>query len=521
MAQDVSAAWTAEERDSVRNIAHNLQVSWKKETTLGNRTFTIGVSLISGNDVIGINPGAIGSPANYKYFDESDYIMGLSWERSLNLPMGGLSVGFAEADLDNTTDRYTPRYLGGTEELFTAILPRRPMIINAGFEVDGIDQTIPQFSGVLNRSPKVFKRNSRAELSASDYVDFFSNRYLDQELMFTGLRTDEVYEQLLISSGLSTAQYSLDTGINVIPFGAFDVGTKYSKIFHELAEAENGQFYQDEEGKFRFENRQHYDSSPHTDVQRVITTGQVIDYELPDEDHIINVVEVKSTEMRKQPAQTIMNYTLPNTILPGETLELFFNYENYILEVTTPTAGGSDSYWLANSNEDGTGTDYTSSVSLVSIDNFAQASKLIFKNNASNNVVLTKVVISGRPVKDVNDIYVRLQDDSSVTAYEERPLLLDNKYIQNEFWANSYAQVILNDYSDPENIIRLTIRAIPELQLGDLISWQGRYWRTYGIKTKLDPSYGFVQELQLVQRTPTSYFRIGISTIGGDDVISP
>lgn len=520
MAQDVTAAWTAEERDSVRNIAHNLQVSWKKESSLGNRTFTIGVSLIGGDDVIGINPGAIGSPGNYTYFDESDYVMGLSWERSLNLPTGGLSVGFAEADLDNTSRRFTPDYMGGDSELYTAILPRRPYIINAGFNFDGVDQTIPQFTGVLKTSPRIDVRGGQAELAGADYVDFFSNRYLDQEVMFTGQTTDQVYETLLQSMGLSTAQYNLDPGINVIPFGLFEKGTRYSNIFHDLAFAENGQFYQDEYGIFRFNNRQHWDSSPFTEVQRVITTAQVLNAELFDEDHIINVVEVKSNEIAKQPQQPIVNYTIPLIFTIGETKELFVSFDDPVLEVITPSIGG-DSYWLANNLEDGTGTDYTSSLQLIDIDVFAKAAKLTFRNNAAVNIFLTNLVLEGRPAKKIAEVYVRQQDDSSVTAYEERPLTIENPYIQNQYWASSYAQMILNDYAEPENLQRITIRAVPELQLGDLISWQGRYWRVYGIKSKLDPSNGFIQELLIVQRTITSYFRIGISTIGGTDEIAP
>ena len=62
--QVVDSAWTAEAHDSVRKIAHNLLVSWKKEDTLSSQTFTIGSSTIGGDDVIGANPGAIGSPGS-------------------------------------------------------------------------------------------------------------------------------------------------------------------------------------------------------------------------------------------------------------------------------------------------------------------------------------------------------------------------------------------------------------------------------------------------------------------------
>src|ERR1044072_3108857 len=107
--QSVSAAFTAEEHDSVRTIAQILQVSWKKFSTLTNRLFTIGTSTIGGNDLIGVTPGAVGSPGNYRYFDESAYVTQLAWKRNLNIPAGGLAKALGEAHLDNTSGRFTPQ----------------------------------------------------------------------------------------------------------------------------------------------------------------------------------------------------------------------------------------------------------------------------------------------------------------------------------------------------------------------------------------------------------------------------
>lgn len=509
--QTVSSAFTAEETDSVRNVEHNLLVSWKKDTTIGGRTFTIGVSTIGGSGVIGINPGAVGSPGLYRYFDETDYVTYLAWEHGLNMPLGGLAKkSMAEAQLENTSGRFTPRYMGGVSELFTAMLPRRPFIINAGFEVEGIDYTIPQFSGILTRQPEVDTRNRSVKLVGADYTDFFENRYLDQEVMFTGLRSDEVYEDLLQSMGLSTSQYVLDPGINIIPFGLFEKGTRYSGIFDQIAQAENGHFYQDEEGIYRFENRQHWDSSPHNSVSRIVLTGQVLEAEAPSSDHIINVVEVKSQPRAKQPRQLLFTLSTPIEFAAGERQEIFVDFDDPVLEVDTINIE-------SNSESDGSGT--AGNIYLADYDVFAKAAKLIFKTTSAG--YLTKLEVFGRPARVVKELYYRAQDDSSVTAYEERPLVIENNYVQSDSWANSLAQMLLADYSTPENLQKITIRAIPSLQRGDLISWQGRQWRIFDIKTELSVSSGFIQELTMLQRTPVSYFRIGISTIGGSDKIAP
>lgn len=520
--QSVNAAFTAEERDTTRKIAQSVQVSWHKQSTLGSRTFTIGTSLIGGNDIIGINPGAIGSPGNYRYFDESAYALSMSWERGYSMPTGGLTKALAEVRLDNNSGRFTPRYMGGNSELYTAILPSRPVIINAGFNF-GVDQTVPQFAGIITEQPQLDMRNRQLRIRAGDYVDFFQNRYLDKQVMFTAQRTDQVIQTLFTNLGMNTAQYDLDYGINNIPFGLFEPGTRYSDIINQLVEAENGHLYQDESGIFKFENRQHWDSIPYTQVQRIISTSQVVQAESPNTDHLINVVEINASIRQKQPAQTIFSLPSLSTIaVPASgDLEQFFEFQDPILQLTDPTNGGATSYFTANSASDGSGTDMTSSISVKNVGTFAKAVKYRFHNSSTSIVYITQLVLSGRPALHVSDLYYREKDDSSVTAYQEQPLRINNDYIQNVSWAASYSRMILNDFSDIEKLQTITIRAIPELQLGDLVSWQGRYWRIFDIKATLDPSAGFLQELTLLQRTIKSYFRIGISTIGGSDMIAP
>lgn len=520
--QSVSAAFTAEEKDPVRKIVQNTQVSWKKFSTLGNRTFTIGVSTIGGNDIIGINPGTVGSPGNYRYFDESSYVTGLSWERGFNLPTGGLTKALAQIDLDNTSGRFTPRYMGGNSELYTAQGLRAPVIINAGFNY-GVDITIPQFAGLITEQPEIDMREKTVRIRAADYIDYFQNKYLDQQVMFTAQRTDQVLSTLFSRLGMNTAQYDLDYGINIVPFGLFDSGTRYADIIHQLVEAENGNFYQDESGIFKFENRQHWDASPYNAVQKLILTGQVIQAQSPNDDHLINVVEIRSPIRQKQPFQTI--FSLPSlsyiTVPANGQVEQFFEFLDPVLQLVDPASDSTNSYYVANSANDGSGTDLTSNISVRNVGSFARAVKLRFYNNSSSIAYITQLVLGGRIAKHTTDLYYREKDDSSVTAYQERVLQINNDYIQNDTWAASYARMILNDFSDVEKLQKITIRAIPELQPGDLISWQGRYWRIFDIKSTLDPSAGFIQELMLLQRTITTYFRIGISTIGGTDKISP
>lgn len=512
--QAVNATFTAESRDRTRKIAASEFVSWKKSFNPNITFFQIGVSSIGGTDIIGSANAGDPLPEwlQYQFFDESEYIMALDYERTLRMPVGGLAKALADGLMDNTSGRFTPNYAGGNSELATAVVPRRPVQISAGFNYSGIDHLLPQFVGLFTKQPEIDLRRRQMRWQAADFVDFLSNRYVDQTSMFTGQRTDQVLETLLAGQGLGTAQYQLDFGLNTIPFGLFETGTKLGDIINDLVEAEMGHFYQDEMGVLRFENRQHWGNAPHTTVQTIIYTADVIDAKVPDEDHLINVVEVKSKVRAKQPRQLLFKLGSPIDVISGEDKQVFVNFDDPVIQAEDPVV-------IANTDSDGSGSSL--SVTLRSSDVFAHAAKYVI--SVSGTGYITDLQIWGRPARVVEEINYRQQDDSSVTAFEERRLTIDNNYIQSRSLAETMALRILEDFSEIENIQQITIRAKPQLQLGDLISWQGRYWITYGIKTIIDPSYGFVQELDLLQRTVTAseYFTIGASTIGGDDIIAP
>lgn len=527
--QSVVDAFSVEEVDATRKIAESVSFAWKKSFNASIRLFTIGVSRIGGTDLIAGTAGANTNWTRYQYTDESTNILSLNYERGLNLPEGGLTKGLADVRLDNTSNRYSPRYAGGNAEIFTAVgLPSRPFVINAGFNYGGIDNMIPQFVGVTSKAPRIDTRSRVADFAGEDFIGYIQATDVSNTSMFTSERTDVLIANALSTLGFSTAQYDLDVGVNNVNFGLFESGLKWGDYIDELVKAENGHFYQDETGVLKFENRQHWAQYPYFNVQRIITTSQVINQVLPNDDHIINAVEVKASPRQVLDTEVIWQLTQYAgsgvVTLPVGDTEVWASYNDPVFEVDTPVKNGTvgqTSFYVANALADGTGSDVTSSVNLKSITNFAQSSKLTFTNTSSVEIYLIALDIWGRPARKTGDIYYKEKVDSSVTAYGERLLPITNDYIQDASWAQSLAGLILADFARPENLTTLTIRAIPELQLGDLVSWQGHYWRIYDINTQLDPSVGFVQDLKMVQRSIVSYFRIGVSRIAGSDKISP
>lgn len=497
-----------------RQITQSTLISWKKDFAAGITAFTIGTSLIGGRDIIGSPTEQVYAAwSKYKYFDESPYVLALAWERRLQMPLGGLSIAAAHIKLDNTSGRFLPDYMHGNSELYTAILPRRPIIINAGFHYSGIDNNYPAFVGVLDKSPQIDVKNRQLDLSALDFMSYLDNKRADNATVYTGQRFDQIFDDILHNKlGIATSQYELDQGTQVYAYAGIEANDKWSNLINSLAQSELAHIFQDESGKIKFWNKYKWNLAPYNFNSTIIYTADVLEAGSPDEDHIINVVNVSSTPYTKATGNL---YTLATAVtLQTGNNEVWIDFTNPVIAVT------SQSY-TANSSSDGTGTNDTGSVSIKNSSIFNRTAKYTFTNSTGRVSYLTVFTVTGRYASPGTTINRHYEDDSSVTAYEEHILSVDNNYIQTENDASNYANYILSQLSEPENIITLTIRAKPTLKNGDLISWQGQSWRIYAIEAKIDSSAGYLQDLTLVKRTVVDYFTIGISLIGGLSLIAP
>lgn len=513
IASDAATLANLAEED-VRRIAASLQVSWKKDFRSGITVFTIGVSTIGGSDIIGGTVPSISAWNKYLYYDESDYLLSLDWEQQLNIPMGGLSIGLASALLENTSGRFLPEYMGGDSELFTAVLTRRPFIINAGFESAGVGLYEPQFVGELSRNPQVSVTSKTAQLQGEDFITFLKNKRVDDTTMFTGQTSTQIMESILTNSfGLSTAQFNLEQGLNQIPFSMIESGSSFYDYFNSLAQAELGQFFQDENGILRFWNRQHWNTEPNDNPMLVLSTAEVIESDSTDYDHIINVVEVKANPLKKQ---TTTIFTLQSSIelSPGSN-EFFIDFDNPVLAASTPSH-------TANTQSDGSGSNVTGSVVLTNRYVFSRSAKYTYNNTTGATAYITALTVSGRwaiPQYEggINRI---IQDDSSVTAYDERRITVENDYIQTDTWARGFGQMVLNQYAEPENLQEIVIRAKPTLHVGDIITWRSINWVVFSISNYISKETGYTQKLKLLRKGTETYFTIGISSIGGPDLIA-
>lgn len=247
-----------------RPVRAGAGISWLK-TYAGADWFSIGISTIGGNDVIKGTGSVVSEADNYAYYDESDYLMSLEYDRWFEEPVFSISRGLCDIILDNNDDRFTP---GVDATIGDYIKPRRPLRAYAGFKIAGVDIMPQIFVGTIVEFPKVDNQAKTATIHAIDFTEVLWNMTVEQNALFENKRTDELIEELLTTNvGLSIGQYLLDTGTVTIPFAFFEKGQKIGDIISKLCEAEQATFYVDEHGIFHFEIRTHWNNLPHTNMK--------------------------------------------------------------------------------------------------------------------------------------------------------------------------------------------------------------------------------------------------------------
>lgn len=532
---DVTERFTSAAEGSMRPVSYRVTISFDKQIDENIDFFTIGVSSIGGTDFIKGDGSAIQEWDKYTYTDYSDRVISIEWSRVEDRPYS-VAQAMATVVLDNHDDFFTPSDI-------SPVLPGRPIRIYAGFDNDEVQV----FVGLTQKLPKVDESNKTVTFECLDFLTFALDKPLEEAVIYQDERVDVILDDLLVlHSGLSSLQLDLDVGFNTIPFAFFDKGTKVGDAIRKLVQADLGSLFMTEEGTIRFRNRQGFDD---TSVG-TFDNSNINELTYREQSDIINVVEVKSDVREVQDNQKLWESTTATPVTAGSTVEIWADFTDPVTACDDPVFYNiaTTSSYRSTLEDTGEGTDY-SSITLVSTDLFSKSFKMTFQNTGASNAYIRNIQLWATPAKVVSKLYVREQDDDSVDKYEEQVFTVQNEYIQNETDATSMALTLLSFYSEPSEISVMGVKGHPALQLGDTVTssiTQGlrEITRPFGIllaitKTgetitvdereflisKIDcqiTSHGeFKQILTLRPQIDLSFFTIGVSSIGGSDVISP
>jgi len=461
--QSSLAIWTAFNSMTTavsRLLRHVLNISWKRVENASSFA-VVGTSVVAGVQIVKGLGGSITNLDNFMYYDESEKLIEMSYDRILQEPLGGISSAIMDISLENSDDRFTPDH---NQTIGTAILPKRPINMNMGFLVNSQTKTVPIFKG-LTKQPRNDYGGKITSFNCVDFIDHLNNYPMDGKL-YTAQRSDQIIEDILNELGFGTSEYVLDTGLNTIGYAWFAKGSTAGARIKEICEAEEGYFYQDEDGVLRFENRNHFGVAPHTASVWNIQTGDIIKWEDDESTPIYNKVTVKATPRTAQALQNIWIDSIEEVVLGGgKSIEVWANLSDPASSVTSPAATTD---FTAFTGTGGTGSNITAD-QVISIDNFNTAVKITITNNNASTAYYNLLKLRGTPLIVTGELIATATDDVSVNNYGERALTLTNNFIQSESYVFYLATIIKDRYADPTKRLILTIQGIPQLQLRDRI----------------------------------------------------
>lgn len=514
--QTVTTQFTDFAKGDVRPWNWGVRVSFTKAYDDSITFFTLNQSALNSGDILGTtanNPLAAWD--YYEYKDYTDRLSFMSWDRTLEFPF---SIASARADfqLANTDKYFTPN---STSPIKDYILPKRPVRLLSGFK----NMIIPQFVGLTQGMPSIDDRGGTATFTALDFLTQIYEMPIQDTLLMTNVRTDEVLAQIFDDFGLTPAQYDLAKGRNVIPFLFYTKEQLTAgSVIRELMEAEGGMLWLGEDGVIRFKPRLEQATTPVYELN----ASEIVDIEVAEDTQIINQV-VFSGDVRKLAGyQTIYSKvegSTQNIIPAGGSGSFFANLDDPAIDIVTPTAGEQvGTSWFQATNLDGVNV---TGVTVTGVFSFTNTYKIDFANANGYDVDIARLELFGNPAKVATSIRNKtIEYKPSIDKYEANPVFIENNFIQTESQMESLALTILDDYAEYAAILNAVVKGNPALQLGDVVDvnykqYTGMY-RIIGISSSLQQGKA-TQTLKLRSYEPREYFVLNESQLNGSAQLAP
>lgn len=456
----------------------------------------VGSSIVGGLDIVqGSGELGINEADSYYYFNETERVIRIEYERHLIEPLGGTSIAMADIVLDNTDLRFTPDY---NATIGTALKPNRPIKIFIGFEVGGVTRTVPIIEG-LGLQPREDKLKRTVTLSAYDFMKSL-NEKPQETAIYTNQRSDEIIEDVLARAGVGSINYSLDQGLNTVGFAWFEKGQTAGERIRKICEAEDGIFYQDEMGILRFENRDKYGKAPYSSAVWTIETDEILEWQQQVNSSIINRAIVTGAPRSVKGEAEVWRDGIEELVPAGTTLTIWAEFEDPVSSLTSPS---DTTDYTAFTATGGGGSDITSDITITTT-SFTKTAKLEIYNANVADAYVNFLRLRGTPATVDYEIREVYQDGASVSEFNEHQVEISNEFIDNRLFAKEMAKNFVRRNKDQLSILRLKIRGIPQLQLRDQVRVKDNDLNTYsnyriiGIQGVFEPG-SFTQILTLRQ----------------------
>ncbi len=436
--------------------------------------------------------------------DESTYFLSAKGDWTMEGKLGEGLASQADFELENTTKRFLPENTSSPIQSY--LIPRKQ--IRFYVVVENTEYLL--FTGYI-KAIEPSRKSGKVNLHCFDNAEKVLNVQCPRDAL-VDYYTHEIIQVLAEKAGISAMD--LENSSHLVRAAYFGDRNIWP-VMGELAVAERGRVFFDIDGTLKFWGRDHIQEQSRVTTLSMNTHLLEMEFSV-EEQHIKNRVTVKARPRASagiQPVWTNGNvealnqYTEQLVWIPANGTQYAY------LEIEDSYGPLPCSDWIspvantdyeANSSSDGTGTDYTGSLTINEFTTYADACYIEVQNHAPVDVYLTKFQVRANPLKIWKWIRIQQEDEWSVAEYGAQEIEIENDFIDDEQMANDIAETEVNRWKDAKNLFRAKILGVPYLQVGDIIGLEissGTYedYMIYSIGWDVD-TRGFTQTLEFVDK---------------------
>jgi len=437
--------------------------------------------------------------------DESDYFLSAQGNEELAGINGEGVASTMDVELDNTNDKFTPD--NTLSPLYGYVKIRVPIRVSV---IVGTEYKL--FTGYIkNIHPNI--KTKICSLECYDNQVLVSNKEANG-IVYEDKRSDELLVILFkLALGLKDTDtldptiYSFDIGSHVVNFGYFEDRNVWP-LMGELAVAERGRIFFDRNGILTFWNRERLHN---LGVSYTLTMENWItdlDYSVA-EHELKNYIVVQAQPRASFGIQVVWSngnveyldpYSDTLVLIPANGSQAaWLELEDPCTTFIQPISGVD---YIANSEQDGSGTPLTNCISVTDFTTYGDNVYVNVVNTGNVDAYLTTFQVRANPAQVLKYIRVIARDDTSISLYGKQDETIENHFIQDEWSASEIAYEELWRRQDAINGFTMTIIGIPYLLTGDVVSVEyvkGQFKQAMidKIDWTLD-SGGFIQKLTLI-----------------------
>jgi hypothetical protein len=332
------------------------------------------------------------------------------------------------------------------------------------------DAIYPLMAGTLDEPVSFAERGAMmARFVGTDGWSFLRDQLKEVTVpLQENVYVEEAMELVLRTAGWPRMWgWNLDAGVDLRNYFWVDARSA-AQVIHDLAHNELGSVSVSANGSMRYKSR----LSQEEEVLTLIDTDCINVQRMVPKDVIRNVIRVESAPRSEQAEQQVWEVPQRITIAAGGTINdvwAEFRYNNEVVPVKDPVTPVAFTDYDAFANNDGTGADLTSDISIAMYPFSTKGQISITNNGLSTAHVYVRV--RAKPLARTNSVSFNTRDEASIRKFGARPFVL--QVDQNVNTARQYRELLGALFTNSKNYLVVDLMPEPDVQfavdLGDVI----------------------------------------------------